>query len=103
MKNLNFLILTATVLVMFLTGCNATTSHLYRVSDNGLGLVETTRPIPIEKSVERGISLALGNRSHLNIDVECILEYVQGESETIENQPILQENHYPWIRFSLNF
>lgn len=104
MKTSMFMILPAVMLAVAVAGCNATaTRYHYRPMAHGPNLVETTLPMPIQTNGDRGVSLPLGNRLSLNIDVECILDYVQGESETIKNQPLLQEHLNPWLRFSMNF
>jgi len=103
MKKKNLWIVAAAVLAIVLTGCNATMSRTYRFSPAGSSMVETNSPIPMDRQVERGVTLSLGRKTYMNIDIECILEYMQGESDPIENQPIIQNDRYPWIRFSMDF
>jgi hypothetical protein len=100
MKKTIFLI--ASGMVVWLSGCTGASYDGYRSVAATGGLISTRAPAPISVNEDRGVCLALSPRSSLNIDVECILEYVEGDVnlDLLGKQQNLQN---PWIRWHFSF
>lgn len=100
MKKTIFLI--ALGMVVLLSGCTGANYSGYRSGALTGGLISTRAPAPISGKENRGVCLALSPRSSVNIDVECILEYVEGDAnlDSLGRQQNLQN---PWIRWHFSF
>ena len=99
MKKLVFLM--TPLLALLLAGCLASKtplSTMHGSRHNSYALTDSRTPENVLGKEARGVRLSLSARSSVKIDVECILDYVQGgpdftpEYET-DNQLI------PWLRF----
>jgi hypothetical protein len=94
--------LMVSAMVIFLSGCAGSGYALFQTTGTANALVNPPFPAPLQNTADRGIHLSISNRSSLNIDVECILDYVQGEP-MVETQ-YLQDNFMnPWIRWNIAF
>jgi hypothetical protein len=101
MKKTIFLI--ASGMVVWLSGCTGATFDFYRSGSATYGLTNTSTPIPVSgKEDDRGVCLALSPRSSLNIDVECILDYVEGDTN-LDSLGKQQSFLNPWIRWRFSF
>ena len=100
MKKTIFLIVSG--MVVWLSGCTGASYDGYRSGAATGGLINTRTPTPISGKEDRGVCLALSPRSSLNIDVECILEYVEGDAnlDSLGKQQSVQN---PWIRWHFSF
>jgi hypothetical protein len=99
MKKTIFLFITAMAILFY--GCSTDSSFgVIHSSDTSL-INSNTHP---QRNVtdDRGICLPITARSSLNVDVECILEYVQKEAsvDATDGQTDLL---YPWIRLDYSF
>ncbi len=100
MKKIAFLILSA--MVILLSGCTGANHRLLGITGDGRALARTNKPASLHDDNVRGLCLPISNRSSLNIDVECILDYVQGESSLDPEQP-QHDVMDPWIRVNYSF
>lgn len=100
MKKTFFLIASGTVIC--LSGCTGANYDLYRSVDAGNGLVNTSTPAPLGGREDRGVCLALSPKSSLDIDVECILDYVEGGTN-LDSLGKQQNPLNPWIRWHFSF
>ena len=104
MKKLVFLMTPAAVLL--LSGCLGSGTPFLKMNGGDYGssyaLTDSKTPEALHRNDGSGVRLSLSPRSSVNIDVECILDYVQGgpyftpEFET-------DENLNPWIRFNYSY
>jgi hypothetical protein len=100
MKKTVFLILAA--MAILFSGC---TGHSYRQStsdDLGSWMINSTPPIPLNSDLNYGINLPISSQSTLSIDVECIIDYAQGES-TIGPQDEQGYAMNPWVLYQITF
>lgn len=80
-------------MLVFLTACTGAarlesqTRHLPADSVN---------PPPPYTTAERGIQFSISRHSTLNVDVERIVDYVQGESMMV-GEDRLEDHNTPWI------
>lgn len=97
MKKIYFSMVPA--LMILLSGCNGSSYGLLRSAGIGDAMVNPPLPLPLKSKDDRGICLSISTRSSLRIDVECILDYVQGASEFGLKEPYMN----PWIRWDVSF
>ncbi|WP_372682325.1 hypothetical protein [Desulfosarcina sp.] len=101
MKKTVFLMLSA--MAILFCGCSTGSSYgLLGTADPDLGLINTpTRPT-IEVTYQRGVCMPISANSSLNVDVECIIEYVQrdGSFDAFEAQ---NDSLHPWIHLNYSF
>jgi hypothetical protein len=100
MKKTFFLI--ASGMVIWFSGCTGANYDLYRPVSAAHKLVNTRTPTPINRNEDRGVCLALSPRSSLDIDVECILDYVEGDTN-LDSLGKMENLLNPWIRWHLSF
>jgi hypothetical protein len=96
------LFLMVSTVVILLSGCAGSGHGLFRTNGAGNALANPPFPSALRNADNRGVCLPLSKRLSLNIDVECILDYVQGESPV---EPVYLQNDFmnPWIRWNVNF
>lgn len=103
MKKLVFLI--TPVAALFLSGCLGSGSPLLKMSGGSYGsyaLTDTRKHEALYENDDRGVRLSLSSRSSINIDVECILDYVQGDP--VFTPEYETDDHLnPWIRFNYTY
>lgn len=90
-------------MTIILNGCSIGSGNgILRTAPPGNALINTNTHPSSEVEHERGVCMPISAHSSLNIDVECILEYVHGESsfDTADEQ-----NNFlnPWIRLNYSF
>jgi hypothetical protein len=95
-----FLLVSASMIV--LSGCAGSNLGFFQSAGGGYALVNPPFPSAIKNVSARGICLPISSRSSLNIDVECIFDYVQGDS-TLEAQYLRDDFTNPWIRWNIDF
>jgi hypothetical protein len=100
MRKKVFLIVSA--MAILFSGCTASRVTFYSATGHGLYLINPNSPTPLDIDENRGIRLPMSTRSSLSIDVECILDYVQGES-TFGPQDERNDFMNPWVRLNLSF
>lgn len=85
-------------IIFFLSACTGTTGNCPRtcVSNSHFLNLTHTHPTPDKSRAEHGIDLTISKRSSLSIDIECILDYVQGEISMIDKNASVA-NNTPWI------
>jgi hypothetical protein len=84
--------------------CACTTSGLNVCRTGGMisALTSPSPPTPLKDDPDRGVDVTISKRASLNIDVEGILDYVQGTPSLVTDfQP--DDNMYPWIRWNWSF
>jgi len=100
MKKLVFLMTPAAALL--LSGClGSGTPFLIMnggIDGSSYAFTDSRRHEALYRNEGRGVRLSLSPRSAVNIDVECILDYVQGDP-VFTTEFETDENLYPWIRF----
>jgi hypothetical protein len=101
MKKTVFLMLSAMAIISY--GCSTGSGNgSARTASPGKALNQTnTHPTP-KMAHERGVCMSISARSSLNIDVECILEYVQGDASF---DPADGQSYFlnPWVRLNYSF
>ena len=101
MKNTVFLILSA--MAILFCGCSTGSGYGWlRTEPPGKALINTHTPPSKEETHERGICVPISTNSSLNVDVECILEYVQGEA-SVDASEAQGDFPNPWIRLIYSF
>ncbi len=100
MKKTAFLLLSG--MAIFLSDCTSSSYELFNVAGTENAVVNPGTPGQLKSSDNRGVNLSISPRSSLNIDVECILDYVQGESAV---DPIIERHTFldPWIRWQIEY
>lgn len=100
MKKTVFLMVSA----MAILCCGCSTGSGYgslRTAPPGNALMNTNTIPTLEGSHDRGVCMPISANSSLNIDVECILDYVQGDAFDAANE---QDDFLnPWIRLNYSF
>ena len=101
MKKTVFLMLSA--MAILFCGCSTGSSNgLLRNASPGDALINTHSHPALEETYEHGVCMPISANSSLNIDVECILEYVQGDAAfgaADERSDFLN----PWVRLNYSF
>jgi hypothetical protein len=94
-------ILTLLFLTAFLTGCGGTGYPTYPTIEAKHKLISASEPGG-EGSAELGLRLPLSRSSSLGVDVNGIVDYLQGTAtvDSLAEQQALQD---PWICFSASF
>lgn len=95
-----FLMLPA-MMILF-SGCALFNASRFNTIDNRPALIDTDLPASQNGHVDRGLRLPLSSRSAVNIDVECILDYVQGGS-AFDIEIDANDWLIPWIRFDISY
>ena len=96
------MLLSVALFALMTAGCSATTNTQHRAAL--AGLVETSHPVLINRQAARGIDLPLGAEASITIDVEGIIDFVQGDkSAAIEAEPVFCNDQHPWICICLRF
>jgi hypothetical protein len=99
MKNTVFLILSA--MAILFCGCSTGPNHGL-LGTAGNAMINANPLPPLEAVDGRGVCLPISAQSSVNIDVECILDYVQsgtGFDPADERIDLLN----PWIRLNYAF
>lgn len=93
------------VLAILLSGCIGSTGNLYRAEGGSYARISGNPTIPQNNEDPSGLRLAISTRSAINIDVECILDYVQGDStfSTEERNCDTITPLSPWIRLDFSY
>lgn len=89
-------------MAILLSGCTGPGYGLFRTAGTRHALISTNPPAPLKAGDDRGVCLSVSPRSSLTIDVECILDYVQGESVSdpeYKRSDLLS----PWLRWHFSF
>ncbi|MBC2709873.1 MAG: hypothetical protein HGJ94_02325 [Desulfosarcina sp.] len=89
-------------MAILLSGCTGSSYGLFRTTGTGNALVNTDTPTPLKGDNDRGVCLSISPRSSLDIDVDCILDYVQGES-TFGPENKRRDFLNPWICWNFSF
>ncbi len=101
MKKTVFLMLSA--MAIFYCGCSMGSGYgLLRTESPGNALINAQTDPTSGGSHERGVCMSISANSSLNVDVECILEYVQGDASfdaTDKQSDFLN----PWVRLNYSF
>jgi hypothetical protein len=93
------------VLAILLSGCIGSTGSLFRAGGGSYSLISGNPSMPHHGEDTPGLRLFISPRSALSIDVECILDYVQGDSpfrpeeRTCDSMKPLS----PWIRLDFSY
>jgi uncharacterized alkaline shock family protein YloU len=99
MKKTVFLILSG--IAIFISGCTSSNYGLLKIASTSNALVNTSTPA-MSKNDARGICLTISPRASVDIDVECILDYVQGNA--IFDPAFQRQDHLaPWISYRVSF
>lgn len=99
MKNTVFLIL-STMAILF---CGCSTGSSYGLlGTTGNAMINSNTHPPFEIADGRGVCLPISTKSSVNIDVECILDYVQSDA-TFDPADGRIDLLDPWIRLNYSF
>ena len=99
MKKTCFLFVAVT---MLLAGCAPSNQLVLNTIGTRRSLIDTSNPATLENAGNNGICLPLTSHASVNIDVECILDYVQGDS-SLDAEIDANAWRNPWIRFNLSY
>lgn len=101
MEKTVFLILSA--MAILFCGCSMGSGYgLLRTASPGNALINTNSHPTLKETHKRGVCMPISANSSLNVDVECILEYVQGDASfdaANEQRDLLN----PWVRLKYSF
>ena len=101
MKKTVFLMVSA--MAILCCGCSTGSGYgLLRTAPRSNALINTNTLPTLKESHDRGVCMPISANSSLNIDVECILEYVQGDhslNAVAEQSDLLN----PWVRLNYSF
>lgn len=100
MKKTVFLIIP--VMAILLSGCTTSNHVFFKSTGYRHALINSNTRTPLYGDSGHGLYLPISHRSSVNIDVEGILDYMQGEPTFgIENE----RNDFlnPWIRLNVSY
>lgn len=100
MKKTVFLMLPVAALLY--SGCAPFTGYRLDAVGSRYALIDARIPASLNDDGDRGIHLPITPRSSVNIDVECILDYVQGDSP-LDAEFDANEWLNPWIRLDFSY
>lgn len=100
MKKIVFL--TLPVIAILLTACAPSQGLRLAPLGSQPALTDTNAPRSLSDERDRGINLPISAYTSMNIDVEGILDYVQGGSD-FEVEFTTNDWLNPWIRFNFSF
>ncbi|WP_319408707.1 hypothetical protein [uncultured Desulfosarcina sp.] len=101
MKKTVFLMLSA--MAILFCGCTTGSGYsLLRTAGPGYALINANTLPPLNVDDGRGVCLSISANSSLNIDVECILEYVQ-EDSAFDPADERSDHLNPWLRLNYSF
>lgn len=100
MKHSVFLILSAMAIVF--SSCTGSNYPLHTAADIGNAMINSNHPSPLKSDPNCGVYLPISKRSALNIDVECIIDYAQGES-TAASRDDRYVTMSPWFRLIISY
>ncbi|MCB2146965.1 MAG: hypothetical protein KQI81_10855 [Deltaproteobacteria bacterium] len=101
MKKTVFLVLSA--MAILFCGCTTGSGYgLFKTAGPGYALINTNTLPPLNADDGHGVCLSISANSSLNINVECILEYVQGES-AFDPANERSDHLNPWFRLNYSF
>ena len=89
-------------LFFFLSACAGPTNHAYQINWPEPHVVSPTLPAPANPSTGRGVYLRISKQASLNINVECIIDYVQGNLPMAADAASLNTSS-PWIVWDWHF
>jgi hypothetical protein len=96
------LLLSLLLMVMFLSACSGSACYVSKTNYADTKLIMPAPPASLEGGTHRGIYLTISKRSSLSIDVECIVDYVQGES-TLTGEDASIDHVNPWVYWNWYF
>jgi hypothetical protein len=99
MKKAVFLMLSA--MAILFCGCTAGSGYAPGYAP-GYALINSNTHPPLKAADGSGVCLPISAKSSLKIDVECILEYVQGDS-TFDPADERTDPLTPWISLNYSF
>ncbi len=99
MKKIVFLVLIQTL--FYLSGCSSIHSLLHTSAETNSHIAGTTKEMNAIDD-DGDFYLPISTRTSVNIDVECILDYVQGTAD-VDNITSLPVHAAPWIRYQIRF
>lgn len=100
MKKSFFLMVAA--IVILISGCTGPTGNWRPTGGIGCALTNPNTPTSLNSHGDSGLHLILSSRSSVNIDVEGILDYMQGDSYLAPEYEI-QNLMNPWIRLDVAY
>ena len=89
-------------LLFFLSACAGPTHHACQTNWPTPHAVNPTLPAPANPNSDRGVYLKISKRASLNIDVECIIDYVQGNLPMTPDAASVNTSS-PWIVWDWHF
>jgi hypothetical protein len=101
MKKTVFLMLSAMAVV--LCGCSTGSGYgLLKTAGPGNAMIDAQTDPTLAGAHERGVCMPISAHSSLNVDVECILEYVQGDAP-FDAADAQNDALNPWVRLNYSF
>lgn len=96
------ILLALSVMAILLMGCGGSSYGLLSTAGPGNALITTNTSPPSKGENDRAVCLSISNKSSLSIDVECILDYVQGDAAI---DPNYQQRDLldPWVQLNYTF
>ncbi|GAB6908801.1 hypothetical protein DESC_920028 [Desulfosarcina cetonica] len=95
--------LLASAVIFFITVFSGGWQPVYGAATSPDPVVQTSKPTTLDQDDEPGVSIALSNHSTLDINVQCIFDYVQGEENTFTDLQEWQRALIPWVRLHFSF
>lgn len=89
-------------MVILISGCSGPTGNWQQTRGIRCALTNPNTPTSLNSHGGNGLHLTLSNRSSVNIDVEGILDYMQGDSYLAPEYEI-QNLMNPWIRLDVAY
>lgn len=91
-----------TAMAILLTGCTGSTCGVFKATGFNYALTNANTPNSSNSSASRGLYLPISSQSAININLECILDYVQGD---FAFGPEKEKHNLsnPWIRFDFSY
>ena len=100
MKKTIFLTLLA--MATLLCACTTSGMNVYRTGGSISAMTDPSPPTPLKDDPDRGVFVTISKRASLNIDVEGIIDYVQGTPTLVTD--FQSDDHLdPWIRWNWSF
>ena len=96
------ILLLFTAMTVLTSACSGTGHGVRENTGYGTSRVIASPPASLDRGAHRGVAFSISDRSSVNIDVEGILDYMQGVS--ILTTDLAIDYHLdPWISWNVSF
>ena len=96
------ILLLFTAMTMLTCACSGTGQGVREITGYGASRAIASPPASLDGNAHRGVAFSVSDRSSVKIDVEGILDYMQGAS--VLTTDLIADYHLdPWISWNVSF